>query len=333
MPPEDANIQDLDPSTGSEAIDEGKVADQAAQPDSGESSPPQGEPEATTLSVVRDVVAAADAKKSEVAASPAEGEAEPAAADDTPKTDQDGEEDFSDVPFNKHPRWKQVVGRMKSAELDAGRYRNVQGFLDNNGLGSEEAANALIVAGLAKTNPAEAWKQLEPWVKKVAEAAGVILPEDLRTRVQQGQLDPETAAELSRSRAQAQSFEVQRAHEQRIAEQNRTQAQVAQVYNAAEAWENDRLTKDPNFNQKRPVFTEKLKAIFFDEGRANTPQGVKDQCERAYKATNAAFRPPAPPVTSPRPLTPVRGGQVSGTVQPVVSSIHDIVRMKAHRTA
>jgi hypothetical protein len=66
------------------------------------------------------------------------------------------------------------------------------------------------------------------------------------------------------------------------------------------------------------------------EGRPNTPEGVKAQLEKAYKAVNATFRPPAP-VPQRRPVAPVTGGQVAGNQRPEAMSTLDIV--KANRRA
>src|SRR4051812_45295358 len=86
-----------------------------------ESSPATDETEADTLSVVRDVV---DARTSEEAAAApsAEGEDTGEGADDTAGAEDN--ENFSDVPFNQHPRFKHLVAERNTFRQDAGRYRN-----------------------------------------------------------------------------------------------------------------------------------------------------------------------------------------------------------------
>jgi hypothetical protein len=320
MPSLDDNIEDLEPSTDP-TLDVNGQTEPSAKADEAVSSPATGEEDADLLSVVRDVVKESRASDT---ASPAEGEEENGqTAGGNAKED---DENFSDVPFHKHPRFQQLLRKSKTFEQDAIRYQNVQGFLDREGLSAEEAADGLIIMGLMKTNPAEAWARLQPTLQKLAVAAGVILSEDLQARVQKGELSQEAAMEISRAKAQVQSTQAAQSFQEQRRRQQEQTAFAQSITNAAVEWEEDRKAKDPNFGAKQELLMKEVAYLQVKEGRPNTPEGVKAQLQKAYKAVNAAFRP-AVPTSSPRPAArPVTGGQVAGNQRPEAMSTLDIVR-------
>lgn len=321
MPSDDKEIEDLTPSVDP-ALDAAEPVVQAEAPDDAVSSPATGEDGSDMLSVVRDVVN--DKRTEPEAASPAEGEEETAGeADDTGKAKADDEE-YSDVPFHKHPRFQQLLRKSKAYKVDAERYQNVQNFIDQHGLTAEEAADGLVIFGLMKTNPAEAWKRAKPAIQKLLVAAGEVLPDDLRDRVQKGEMSQEAALEVSRSRASLQSAQATRSFEEQRAAQRVQQEAVQSLQTAAETWEADRRRKDPNFDAKLEPLMDKVYALQRQEGIPKTPEGVRDQLNRAYKGLVAAA--PKPATSQPKPVTPIRGGQVAGNQAPEPKGYLDIVR-------
>jgi len=288
------------------------------------SSAATGEEDKDLLSVVRDVV---DKSKADASvASPATGEE--AKEEDGPSAKKPDDENYSDVPFHKHPRFQHLLRKTKTLEVDAGRYQNVQNFLDQAGLSGEEAHEGLTIMALAKTNPAEAWKQLKPFVQKVLIAAGEVLPEDLQGRVQSGELTPDAALEVSRHRATVQSFQTAQSFREQQEQRRSQTATISAIQNEAMTWETDRRLKDPNFEAKLVPLQKEIAYLHATEGKPNSPEGVRDQLRRAYKAVNDAFTPPVQQQPSrPRPqITPIRGGQVAGNQVPESQSMLDIVR-------
>lgn len=313
-------IEDLPSSEQADLDETDQIADLA---DDAGSSAATDETPKDTLSVVRDVVAAGGEEAPKEPGSSPEGEEETV---DTAQTTAD-DENYTDVPFHKHPRFQHLLREKKAAEVDAVRYRNVEGFLERSNLAADEAADGLEIMGLAKTNPVAAWERIKPWVEKVAMAAGVIMPADLQQKVQQGVMTREAAIEVSRARAQVQASETTQQFQQEQAQRRQqTEAQQA-IVGAATSWEADRQAKDPNFGAKMPALQRELAYLHATEGKPNTPQGVKDQCERAYKAVNAAYRPPAPAQPARKPaVRPVTGGQVAGSTAAEAGSTLDIIR-------
>jgi hypothetical protein len=322
MPRElDDNIEDLEPSTSPDLDETTAAATADQQTDDAASSPATGETEDNLLSVVRDVVS--ESRGQADAASPAEG-AESEGTEQQEQKKQD-DEDYSDVPFHKHPRFQQLLRKSKAFEQDAVRYQNVVGFLDQAGLTDAEAADGLTIMGLAKTDPAEAWNQIKPWVQNLLRAAGEVLPDDLQQRVQSGEMSREAAQELSRATARAQSMQAAQSFREQQAQQRQQTEAVNSLRNTAQSWVQDRFTKDPNFATKETAVMKEVLFLQQTDGKPNTPEGVKAQLDKAYRAVNAALKP-APVAPQRQAIRPVTGGKVAGNQQPAATTTLDIIR-------
>jgi hypothetical protein len=317
----DANAQVEESSAPAETTDE------AVETTVAESSPADGATEESTLSIVRDVVV--DKKEEETkAASPAEGSEEGQSTDEEPNKPEQDDEKFSDVPFNKHPRFQKLLQERNDFKKDADSYRNVQTFMDNNGISAEEAAEGFVIMGMMKTDPAAAWERLKPYVQSLLTASGEVLPDDLANRVQMGEMTRDAAFEVSRSRAQLESYRNAQVFREQQAEQRRQQEYAGSLIRTAEAWEADRRAKDPNFEQKLVPLKKELAFIQMQEGKPTTLEGVQDQLKRAY----AAVVLPAPITSTPQPVRPrvsprpTMAGQGKGNAQPAPQSTLDIIR-------
>lgn len=328
MPPLDDNLE-ADPSTAADLDD--KDTSVQDMPDPAASSPATGETDDELLSVARDAIA--KERQTGDAASPADGEntdQDPDEEDDGPKKEDD--ENYSDVPFNKHPRFQHLLRKAKSNEQDAIRYRNVETFLRDNDLNDQEAANALKLAGLAKHSPVQAWEAIKPWVTDLLVAAGEILPDDLKQRVANGELTPDAAIEVSRARAAKNSVVTAREADTRRAQNSETAALATRIRTAAQSWEDNRTRKDPNFADKKQALLEKVVYLQSTEGVPNTEQGVRDQLNKAYKAVNESFRPAQQPERRPE-KRPVTGGQVAGNQRPANQSMSTLDIIRQNRSA
>lgn len=336
MPRDLDDIQDMEPASST-----GPALDAAAPEPKGEeavtaaSSPATDaqQPEKDVLSVVRDVVSE---RKPDPEASSAKAEEDGAPAPEGKSPEKQDDEEYSDVPFNKHPRFQQLLRERKEFKADATRYRNIENFLETNGVEAEEAAEALTVAALAKTDPVACWARIKPWVQQVLVAAGEVLPEDLQGRVAAGELSQEAAFEVSRSRATVQTVQTQRTFAEQQAERRAQQEAHTALMTTAQTWEADRRAKDPNFEAKYGPLQREIAYLIQTEGRPTTPDGVKAQLQKAYAAVNASFRPPAPVAPTPAPavkpaIRPVTSGQVAAQAQPEPNSVLDIVRAHTRR--
>lgn len=292
-----------------------------------DSSDAQGDNTEGTLGIVRDVVKAAR----EGEASPAEGEENGTETAKEGGAKEPDDEDYSDVPFHKHPRFKHLLNAKKANEQDAGRYRNVQKFLDDNNVSAEESANALTVAAMIKRGDARgAWGVLKPIVQQLLVDAGEVLPEDLQKRVEAGEFTAEAASEIAIARATAASGEKGRSFEQQRQERQRQEALSTSLQDTAKDWCADRAKKDPNFEAKQELLMREIQRLQGAGWMPNTPEGVKEQLAAAYKAIPSP-RAPKPGSTAPtvgqgavRRIS--AGGSASGTSQPKPASTLDIIK-------
>lgn len=305
----------LDDAAASQEVDVAKAESSTA-----EDASKTAEPDA--LSIVRDVVG----KKSDdpAAASSAEGEeSDQKKGSATPK--EPDNENFSDVPFHKHKRFQELLEAKKSFETDAQRYRNVQTFIDEQGITAEEAADLLVIGGLIKTNPAAAWERMKPVVQKVLAAAGEVLPDELKQMVASGEMTREAALEVSRSRARLQSVEARTQFDQQRAQQRAQVDAVNAIQTTVSSWEADRKLRDPNFDAKMPAIEREVAWLMTKEGRPNSPEGVKAQLQKAYDTVSAAFKPPVAIRQKPA-IVPVVGGQKTGNVRPEIETTQDVIK-------
>lgn len=331
MPPlfedQDDNELEVKSSAASDMDDASDdMSDAAAGSSAAKDDHTDEEADKSTVDIVRDVVKTEDKP---AAASSADGEED--AGGDTGGSQSRKEpdnENYTDVPFHKHPRFQHLISERNSYKQDAERHRNVQNFLESNGLQADEAADALLIFARAKTDPVGAWEAVKPWVQNLLIAAGEVLPDDLRSRVEKGELSQDAAMEINRERAKAKSVTSRQSFADQQRERNAARERSDALVNAANRWESDRLRLDPNFEAKRASLAKEIAYLHVTEGKPDTPEGVLDQLKRAYKAVNDSFKAPhTPPQQQRKPaLKPVMGGQVSGSVREEPKSTLDIVR-------
>lgn len=331
MPPELENTEELE--NGSTVQDEADASSGAEQSASAQSSGAEDASETAdegSLSIVRDVVSKAE-DEPEAAASSANGEDGQGTGDPNSTNEQD-DENYTDVPFNKHPRFQQVLGRLKEAETDAQRYRNVENFIAAQGLTGEETQELLVIGGLIKTNPVEAWKQMLPTIQKLAIVAGEVLPDDLKQRVAANEISRADALELSRQRATNQSLVARQEWERNSTQQRATVETQQRIGHTVQSWESDRRARDPNFEAKLPAIEREVAWLQLKEGKPRDVEGVRSQLHRAYTAVSAQFVAPTP-AASRQAKRPVTGGQVNGNVRPEITSTLDIIDQVVARRA
>lgn len=323
---------------GDQGLDlENQVGTDGAGSDAGESNAaPASEAAGETkdeglLSVIRDAVD--PSKKPEAAAaSPAEGEEGEGDKPDPNAPKKEDDEDYSDVPFNKHPRFRKLLAERNGFKADAGEYQKVQTFLKSEGLSAQEAGDLLVTGALAKRDPAKAWQMVLPWVQNLAKAAGEVLSPELEQMVRDGAMTQEAAFEVSRARAGVAASTATRSFEQQRAEQTQQEQAAADLRNSAVTWEQERRERDPNFDAKVEPILKELAWRRSQGEIAQTPEEARKQLNDIYKVVNAAMTPPATPAPRPaapparRELKPVTGGSVAGNARPAPKTMLEVVQ-------
>lgn len=287
-----------------------------------------GETEDNLLAVVQSVVgdkpATPDAEASTAESPTAE------TSDGAEKPDPSKEDDFSNVPFNKHPRFQALVqeknkykAELAEYEPDAKEYRQIRRFMDTNALTAEEVAESMVLAAQMKADPAKAAEVLQAKLEGLKQAAGEILPPDLEKKVADGYVDRETALEMNRARvaAERKAALAERNDEQRA--QQDAQARVTQMAGAVAAWEQATKATDPDFDLKVDLVKDRVRAHVAANGMPKTAEEAVEVSKKAHAAVTDILRKAA----GTRPaMRPAVGGKTSGSARPEPTSLLDVVR-------
>jgi hypothetical protein len=309
----------------SETLDVAAVETEA----NAESSTASGETEPDFLSVARSVVdAGAEESDDESEAEASATESPAAAASQADERDQKeqvepDDENFSDAPFHNHPRFKKLIAQRNEYRAGHEQFNKIQGYLVENGLTGEEAAEGFEVMALLKRDPEAAWAKLKPIVQNLLVVTGNVLPDDLKSRIQRGEITRDAAMEMSRLRAGQQTLTQQ----QEFDRQRQAQAQAIQEQQAVKAevgnWEMAIRTRDPDFDAKYDVIEGQVLRLQRTEGMPRTPTEAKAQLDRAYEAANRVFASSQPRKPERKPVT---GGRVAGTPRAEPTSMEEVVR-------
>lgn len=333
MPPLDSDDKNqlLDSSNDSnldDTLDPTLQGDEGGDQDADSSDAHGDNVDEGTQGIVRDVV-----KDRQIdAASPADAaKTGTEAAAGQPK--EEDNENYSDVPFNKHPRFQHLIRERNTLKGDASQYHKITGFMEQNGINNDEFAGVLSILATSKSDPVKAWEMLKPAVQNLLQAAGEVLPDNLKQRVAAGELTAEAAAEIARAEARAKSVEGHRTFEQQRRQRQEERAAGTALMDTAKSWEADRTAKDPNFAAKQPQLMKEVAYLIQTEGRPNTPEGVKAQLEKAYKAVvlpTTARRPngQAPRVGDGvnRARPSANGSASANNLRPAPQTTRDIIR-------
>ena len=269
-------VTEAEPSTASE--EEQDVNEQ--------SSSSESETEEDLLSVVQSAM-----KVSDDAGSQPEEEVEQegeegfeADADSTGEESEitEDEDSYEDVPFNKHPRFQELVRDKNAYKVDAERYQNITNFLDENRVSADEAAAGLQIMALMKKDPVEALNALKPYVETLSQAAGYVLPDDIQSRVNDGYLDEDAGRELARAKAEAQNERTQREALLQDQQQATQAAQLNDVAMSVTEWENRTRSTDPDYDLKQAEIDDRVRVLVQEFGRPNTTQDALAMANRAY---------------------------------------------------
>lgn len=266
--------------------------------------------------------AAADAKKTEAdqAASDAakEPEGDKAAAD---------KEELP--PFHKHPRWKEVVGerdtlktKLAEVEPDAQQYRKITGFMQEHELTPAEVAEGFQIMALMRKDPAAALKALSTHVQQLQLYTGERLPDDLDRKVQDGQVDRETAQELSRTRIAASQAQAGLQQTVRQTAEQQESGRRQAIGSAVSQWETQIRSQDPDYSRKEQLVMDRVRVKLAEKQPADANEALQIAAA-AYKEISDLLRPIARPATTS--VRPVSSSLSSTQARPAPKTMLDAV--------
>lgn len=263
------------------------------------------------------VVRRALAKDPEPAEEPSTSEDGEKVAD--PEAKAEGEEDpDADVPFHKHPRWKEMIAERDGYKADADSFRSMQGFMHETNLTSTEVAEGFDVMALIKRatmGDTKAAEEARGWFAErlnvFDEMLGMTLPDDLRQKVDDGFMDEDSAKELAAQRAKARNLENAREIERRQADEASEQDQAHQsqvrIAQAVKGWEDGIKASDPDYAIHKAGFveTEVRARVASLNGQPLTPEMALEISQGAYDTVNQRLKALAP---KPKPMSPTPAG-------------------------
>lgn len=295
-----------------------------------EGSSKPGETEDSLLSVVQSVVeksAEASTSASDTD-SPTEEQGQQTA---TEQADGQQADDFSKLPFNKHPRFRELVkekntykAQMAEYEADAKQYRDIQSFMESKNLTAEEVVEGFaLMAQMKSGDPAKAREALMQKIELLEMASGHKLPPDLEEKVDQGYIDRETAQELHQQRVGAERKAQLAQSQLDRRSQDDQRSQVNAMASAVAAWEQATKSSDPDFDLKAELVKDRVRAHVASNGMPRNAEEALKLSKDSYDAvTQTLLRVRG----DKAPMRTAVGGKTNGSVQPEPKNLLDVIR-------
>lgn len=245
---------------------------------------------------------------------------EKAVKDDATSTQKTEEK----LPFHNHPRWKELLTERDSFKSRAEQYDKVETYMHQNQLTPQEVAEGFQVMSLLKHNPVEAYKVLSGHLSRLAPLVGETLPEDIEMRVNNGDVDIESAKELAKARAHTQLLTQQ----QTLAHAERQNYEYAEkqttIKNSVMAWEDSVKQRDPDYSAKQKFVMDKVRLIIQNEQPQSAQEAI-NIVERAYNDVNEAMKSFIPK----RNQTVMTSSNSSVSASPHPKTLLDVIKYAA----
>lgn len=280
------------------------------------------------LSVVRDAIQPAESNEAKADSSTVEEVSDT----DSDEGDSDAEakadskedaKDYANLPFNTHPRFKQLIRERNELRTRAQEFDRINQFMSRFEIQPDETANAFKIMALAKTDPARALEELKAIAHVLAVQAGEVLPEDLSEKVENGYLDRDAALELSRTRSKAQLEAARRQQLEQRFEFEQESRQVSSMADAVTAWEDQIRRSDVDYDLKADMIDDRVRALVAERGRPRNSDEALSLAQEAYDTVSKRLQSVRPNKT---PVRSVVGGKVGGAPQAEPKSVLDVIR-------
>lgn len=201
------------------------------------------------------------------------------------------------VPFHNHPRWKEMISEREALKPRAEQYDKIMNFMQQSSLSPEEMAEGMQVMAMMKNNPLEAYKAIKSYAERLAPYAGEVLPDDIRSKVDDGFIDSETAKELAALKAERE-FMAQRSQQAQEANARyQAEANAKAMHDAVVAWEVAEKSRDPDWSAKYEMVMDRTR-ILLQNGQPKSPSEAIEIAQRALADVNSRLRPLAGRSTS-----------------------------------
>ena len=245
------------------------------------------------------------------------------ASEDTPS------DDYKDVPFNKHPRFRGLVSEknelketVSKLQNDSDQYAKITDFIEKNNLTAKDSVEGFKIMAAIRNNPDLAYKMLGHHLGNMSKVTGRSIPKDIQAKVDDGFLDENAARELSQTRAKlARVQNLRKADHARGAKQQ-SAVQSDMLSNALQTWGETTLAKDVDFSLKQEEFNDRVVALVNERGQPQTQAEVLSLVDDAYATVNERFKARQP---QPSAMKTATGGKLSGTPVAEPVSLRDAI--------
>ena len=314
---------DTTPSPDTTASAPPPAADAGSSGETTQSPATQGETgkKPTLLDAVLKVVPADT--EGDVLADKADGAPTPTAIDSGDQAGQDSEDDnptetdAADMKPRVAKKFRTLLNQRSELQrqiADLEQYRPVAeiggqlaNFAQENDLSSDDIVKVLSIAAAVRAGDWQGFYQaVGPFVRRAQEYLGLVLPDDLGARVQQGHMSEAAAREYARTRfdaARAEALANQRQIENQSSQVRYVQADVQR---AVTNFETQLAARDPDYRAKADAIRRTTQAILHERGgKINSAQEALDIVKDAHAEVTANYRRFMP---SPRATNPVPNG-------------------------
>jgi len=255
---------------------------------------------------------------------------------------------YENMPFGKHPRFRQVLKhtrdleeRLKGFEAREQEFgakeKVVQDFesfrtaVQEADLSSEDVAQAFLIASLIKSDPGKALELITPIVENLTVLTGNRLPADLQAKVDQGLIDEDTALHVSRERANLQLATKQSERTVERTVQSQQSNHINAVRTAVITWEDQWKQSDPDYPKKQPFVEAEVRQMIAMKGAPRSPEEAVQMSKDARRAVEDRLKAMMPAKPSVRTVTGASGTATNGA-QPVPKNMLEAVELGLARS-
>lgn len=224
-------------------------------------------------------------------------------------------EDKGPIPYERFAEVNKakVAYESQVAEMQpmVNSYQTIVNHCNQYDITPQDFSYWMDIAALAKTDPTKAMKMLEPALSQLKSFVGEVLPKDLQSAVDAGEMTRDWAMKLAASQAQ-QTFNAQRSQQvQQQAVQTQQRAFQQTLVQGLDAWSKNKAEKNPDFAPKDDanapdglyeLFINKLNVVA-RTAKINSVEDLVSTAENVLKSVESSigrYRTPVKPTVNVR---------------------------------
>jgi len=208
----------------------------------------------------------------------------------------------NDVPLGKIERFQEIIQERNDARTENEQLVGVRDNISNletharqAGMSQDQIVNWFSMPVLLANEPEKAQEMIQGFLNDMALRTGSTLSPELQQKVDDGYMDKDSAAELSRT--QAQLDQNQRKQEQEAEDRRVTASADAQdaIVGAVNSYQQSVQESDPDYSPEKHEFVKReLTALVAAKGMPETPAEAVALAKEAHKQVSArlsSFKP------------------------------------------